>query len=320
MGLASELQKTSVSYQEVRMSILPPLLGPEPGLGSRRRSRRDWKKRIAPLFAGLALAIGAQAQSPAPACLPGVREIFDFHVGDVFQYLLIKPGVVPGTRVEIVRKYKVASRNESGFTRTYQFTGMEARSALNGGVIVERSYNTYNETGAYPDTAHSPFNGCPGEIVPMTSEPNLYTRVEGLRGDTSVFRLAGPGLRMKAYGRTLGIWRDTTFLQAIDVEQREAYAEGLGLASGSYGGYPIPPATTSLVGYVKGGDTVGTVSPDSSFWHTLALKSPAAHRTESGGLSHAGEGVTHAYDGKGRRIPAMEARESRRNVVPRFRK
>jgi hypothetical protein len=249
-----------------------------------------------------------------------VREIFDFHVGDVFQYLIIKPGVVPGTRVEVLRKYKVASRNESGFTRTYQFTGMEYRSALNSGVIVERSYNTYNGTGTYPDTAHSPFNGCPGEIVPMTSNPNLETRVEGLRGDTSAFRLAGPGLRMKAYGRTLGIWQDTVFLQALDVDQKETYAEGLGLVSGSYGGYPIPPATTSLIGYVKGGDTVGVVSPDSTFLHPLALKPPAAHRTEPGGLPQGAGSVMPAYDGQGRRMTAMEARESPRSVMPRFRK
>jgi len=264
------------------------------------------------------LAIAAQAQASASACLPGVREIFDFHVGDVFQYLLIKPGDVPGTSLEIVRKYRVVSRNESGSTLTYDFSGFEARTSLKNGIEVGKTYPNYSETRAYRDTAHSPFNGCPGDYVPMTSAPDMDTRVEALRGDTSVFHLAGPGLRMKTYGRTLGKWQDNVFNQVVDGEQRETYAEGLGLVSGSYGGYPTPPDTTSLIGYVKGGDTVGVVTPDSSFWTTTALNAPAARRT--GKFLQGDGGVTPAYDAQGRAWPAMGARGNPPAAMPRFRK
>jgi hypothetical protein len=237
-----------------------------------------------------------------------VREIFDFQVGDVFQYRIYKPSVEPKNHTETVRKCKVDSRNESGFIRTYDYSCLESASDLVGETLAAKRYNSYRETRTYLDTALSPFNACAGDIVPMTSEPAFLTRVKEYRGDTSVFPLAEPGLRMKTYGPNLGTRQDTSLIPVEDVYQMETYAEGLGLVSAAYGGYPIPPTTYALVGYVKGKTTVGVVSPDSSFWHTTTLHPPAARSAGVG--SHRGPegGSVAAYDASGRRMPAMRTR------------
>jgi len=255
-----------------------------------------------------ALAFTARGQTSTGACSPGVREIFDFQVGDVFQYRIYEPSVEPSKHTEIVRKCKVDSRNESGFIRTYDFSCLESQSDLAGGALAEKRYNSYRETRAYLDTAHSPFNACPGEIVPMTSSPNFETRVKAYLGDTSVFPLAEPGLRMKAYGPALGVWRDTALAIIPDIDQMETYAEGLGLVSAAYGGFPMPPTTYALVGYVKGTTTAGVVSPDSSFWHTTTLRPPAARSAGRGSYRGPGGGPEAAYDAEGRRMPAMRTR------------
>jgi hypothetical protein len=300
------------------MSIHPLLPNSQPRPSSPARAKRA----LALGFLSLLLpSIAARAQTTTPACGPGVREIFDFHVGDIFQYRIYSQAAQGmGHYAEVIRKYKVVSRNESGFIRTYDFSGWESHSSLLESTLLEKSFNSYQGTGTYLDTAHSPFNGCPGEIVTMTNEPGLDTRVEAFQGDTSVFPLARPGLRMKAFGRVLGRRRDTTLVPIPDAGgEAETFAEGLGLVSASHGGLG-PFSHTYLVGYVKGRDTVGVVSPDSSFWHTTALPSPAARRTGSAILSADAGGVISAYDAQGRQLPAIEKRLSPTATTPRFRK
>lgn len=254
-----------------------------------------------------ALAVAARSQTSTGACSPGIREIFDFQVGDVFQYRIYKPNVDRNKHTETLRKCKVDSRNESGFIRTYDFSCLESASDMAGGTLTEKRFNSYRETRAYLDTAQSPFNACPGDLVTMTSEPEFKTRVTAYRGDTSVFPLAEPGLRMKTYGPQLGVLRDTNLVPIADADQIETYAEGLGLVSAAYGSYPMPPTTYALVGYIKGKTTVGAVSPDSSFWHTTALRRPAA-RSESRARYRGPGGGSTGYTADGRRLPEMGTR------------
>ncbi|MBW8888007.1 MAG: hypothetical protein JF616_09650 [Fibrobacteres bacterium] len=287
------------------------------------------KRALALGFLGVLLpSIAARAQTTTPACGPGVREIFDFHVGDIFQYRIYSQDPVGmGHNKEVIRKYEVVSRNESGFIRTYDFSGLESRRSLIGNVVAEQSYNDYQETRAYLDTAGSPFNGCPGEIVRMIPDPDLniragggYTRVQALRGDTSKFALAGPDLRMKAYGgRELGRVQDSVIIPVLDWDEEGTYAEGLGLVYAYFRSLG-PYTRVDLVGYVKDGDTVGVVSPDTSFRHTTALHSPAARRTGAGSLSAEAGGVLSAYDAQGRQLPGMAKRRSPTAAMPRFRK
>lgn len=294
-----------------------PQLSPIP----RILSTRSWGQRAALGMAGLAwLAAAAHGQSSSPGCGPGVREIFDFHVGDVFQYRIYGQtldGILHFE--EVIRKYKVAARNESGFIRTYDITGLVSHSTIDKGVLVSKTYGSETKTVAYLDTAGSPFNGCAGAIVPMTSDPSLVTRVEELRGDTSAFPLAKPGLRMKAYGRVLGILRDTAIGPIADADQRETYAEGLGLVSAYYGGIG-PYSRTALIGYVKDGDTVGVISPDSSFWHPNALTPPAARRAGPESRIGTAAQTSPVYDAAGRRRTATGTRVPAGAVMARYRK
>ena len=295
---------------------------PQPSLPPRMTSTRSPGQRALALsFAGLAwLAVAAHGQSSSPGCGPGVREIFDFHVGDVFQYRIYSQtldGILHFE--EVIRKYKVVSRNESGFIRTYDFTGLVSHSTMASGVLVSRTYGSETKTAAYLDTVGSPFNACAGAIVPMTSDPAFVTRAEELRGDTSAFPLAKPGLRMKAYGRVLGKLQDTAIVRLPDLDQRETYAEGLGLVSAYYGGYG-PYSQTSLIGYVKDGDTVGVISPDSSFLHPDALIPPAARRTGPEGRAGTAAQASPVYDAAGRCMPATGTRVPAGAAMARLRK
>lgn len=287
--------------------------------------RHGANRALARTLVGLILlAVAAQARPSASGCAPGWREIFDFQVGDVFQIRSFHENFPLGEHpnLETLRKYRVISRQDSGASRTYVFRGWEKRTQSYYGAVDPVRIDTaaYSETRTYRDTANDPFDGCSGSLVPMphTGPPDqLYTQVETHTGDTAVFPLAQAGLRMKTYGRRLGEMRDTSVAWLADVDLLETYAEGLGMVSAFYGGYDAASTRYSLVGYAKGGDTVGVVSPDWSFWHPIALKSPVTNRLGSARDAMGAKLAT--YDSQGRHAPPMGTQRSPSAMI-RFRK
>jgi hypothetical protein len=230
------------------------------------------------------------------------------------------PGVRPN--LDTLRQYQVISRRDSASARVYVFRGREKRIQSYFGQMdpVSVEYADYAETRVYRDTVNDPLAGCPGAIVRMPGmwPPDvLYTRVKAATGDTSLFPLARPGLRMKAYGKELGIVKDTSLQQIADVDRRETYAEGLGLVSAYQGGYDAGSTQYALIGYVKNGDTVGTVSADSLFRRPVGLRRPAPGSARGAGL--AGRETRPAFDARGRRLPARIP-EKPSAAVPRFRR
>lgn len=293
------------------------LIGPHFPKSHIRHSQRNRASRaLARALVGLILlALTAQAGTSASGCAPGWRQLFDFQVGDVFQVRDFHENFPLGEHpnLETLRKYRVISRRDSGASRTYVFGGWEKRTQSYYGSANPVQVDTarYSETRIYRDTANDPFEGCSGSLVPMPHtgpHDQLYTQVETHTGDTAVFPLARAGLRMKTYGRRLGEMRDTSVAWLVDVDLLETYAEGLGMVSAFYGGYDAASTSYSLVGYVKGGDTVGVVSPDSNFWYPIALNPPEAHRM--GSVRNAMGTRQSAYDAQGRLAPPMGMRRN----------
>jgi hypothetical protein len=279
-------------------------------------------------FATLALMVAiGHGQSRADGCAPGWRQYFDFQVGNVFQVRTFVETYPLGStpNVETIRKYRVVERRDSGSTRSYVFSGKEKKTQSYYGSVqpVRVDSSTYSETRVYRDTVNDPLDGCNGAYVrmPGTWSPFLlYTQVEALTGDTAAFPLAGTGLRMKRYGRRLGTLKDTTLTQIMDIEAMETYAEGLGKVSASGGGYMGGSTQFSLTGYVKGRDTVGTISPDSSFRPTTAIRAPFTRHGAEQSDRISARAALPAFDAQGRREPAQGMRGPACDAPTRFRK
>lgn len=260
---------------------------------------------IVRIFAGLALIAGAAFGKPAGGCAPGLREIFDFQAGDLFEDHFDRSAwegdqiVQTGT----VRKYRIDSRKDSGSARIYTLSGRQVKTVMAEDVIRERTYADFRETRTYADTAGNPFDGCPGDIVPMPEQwgvpLDLATRVDTAIGDTRIFPLSDSGLVLKILGRETGVLRDSVFHPGADGEHLEAYAAGLGLVRWTDGG-SAGTDDFRLTGYVKGGDTSGTVSPDSRFEGRNAVRP----MRKDGSAAPGPEGDAR-YDARGRRDTGM---------------
>jgi hypothetical protein len=292
----------------------------------RPRSRTAPLARAFPVGLVCLALLAASARGQASGgCAPAWRQFFDFQVGDVFQIRITDYTFPPGVRpnVDTLRQYQVVSRRDSASARVYVFRGREKRiqSYFGQKDPVSVEYADYAETRVYRDTVNDPLAGCPGAIVRMPDmwPPDvLYTRVKAAAGDTSLFPLARPGLRMKAYGRELGELKDTALLQIADVDRLATYAEGLGLVSGFKGGYDAASSRYSLIGYVKDGDTVGTVSADSAFRRPVGLRMPAP--ASARGTGAMGRITSPDFDARGRRLPAESEVKPAPGAVPRFRR
>jgi hypothetical protein len=277
-----------------------------------RPARRPRPTRCSGLFAGAFLLLGLAVEIRAAACTPGAFDLFDFQVGDVFQYQVTTPlpdQAASAGRVVTTRKYRIASRTASGPIRLYRIEGRYRQVVTRTGETpADPTFGGIEEEMSVVDTVKNPFAGCDKEIVPMPPSfgyrSTFWTRVQAWVGDTSVFALAGSGLRMKTYGRELGMWVGGDAISPImDTWQSQAYGEGLGLLRASIGGMNAGDAyTQTLVGYSKGGVTVGVLSPDSAFYGTTAIR-PRAESSRIGTPSASTSAMEQAFDPAGRSLP-----------------
>lgn len=259
-------------------------------------------------LAALLLAVGVAAARGSGSCAPGPAEIFDFQVGDVFEYRIHQTNQMAKTLVrETVRKSRVVSRRDSGSVRIYGFAGREERTDSSDGVFLVRTFEDHALTEAYAMGAGGPLNGCHGDTVTLLPDTTAVTVVEARQGDTSWFPLARPGLRMKRLGGKLWV-RIGSGLIPAEVLDQEIFAEGLGLVDRFFATQSSTRVRETLIGFVRSGDTVGTVSPDSRFEEVSALAGPPRR---SRGISKpgilSGKGG-HPIDLRGRRLPIVRLR------------
>ncbi len=264
--------------------------------------------RIArPRFVGLILlACVASAQAQADRCGPDTRALFNFQAGDIFQYNRITWDSVggKGVLIRMIRKLSILRRLEAADSLAYEVEVRERRlTSTNDTNDVQARYDMFRETQAYRIGPGNPFDACSGDTVsmpigPETSE-SFRTEVALDKGNTGIFPLAKPDLRIKRFGYPL--WTSA----GLPVQDRyffKDYAEGLGLVKMMRIGLGLSLFDSlTLIGYRKGGNTVGVIHPDADFGPATALPPKMPPQAEP--FSSA----TNQFDLLGRRYPLSAA-------------
>lgn len=239
-----------------------------------------------PLLVGLFLLTCAPAAwAQTDRCGPDMRALFDHQAGDVFQYNQVTTREAEGKRVGagLIRKVRILRRIEAAESLAYEVEVRERRrTSTNGIPDIQIQYDMFREIQAYRDGPGNPFDACDGDTVSMPERPEtpeaFRTRVVLVKGDTSTFPLAERDLRMKYFGYEL--WTPAG-LPVVDRYYFTRYAEGLGIVKMMVIGRGVNPFDSlMLIGYVKGGDTVGVVHPDADFGPTTALRPGMPPRAE----------------------------------------
>lgn len=213
--------------------------------------------------------------------VPDFWDIFDFEVGDVFQYdnFLANPNG-GGWLWNNNKKYIIISKSIDSNSVSYEIEGIWRKSGYPyyGGEYELYSYN-FTETINFTDSTNHITNKFFGELITLWGcwafnyEP-VYSSVKFTTGNFDI-----PG---KKYGNTRDEMQDILpvnlyYLQDIfsDTLYRftdpfiepeglkgEIYTKGLGIEY-SFSSYWEGEEEYTLEGYIKDGDTVGTITPDS---------------------------------------------------------
>ena len=204
------------------------------------------------------------------SCSPGFREIYDFNVGDVFQYATESYGFYGGITHETKTKlkYTISERTINGDTFIYVRKGIQRFDfSCDGGWSWEcetpSSSRHINDTMYYIDSADHILNKCPGVL-----DSTYFLNEAGFSiGDAGPFQKYAilsidveDTIQVKVLLENLIRDENDSLVETIDSREEE-WAKGLGMIK--RGDYGFEGSTeTILVGYIKNGDTTGTITRD----------------------------------------------------------
>lgn len=213
--------------------------------------------------------------------LPGIKEIYDFQVGDVFQYFTENFGF---GRLEIIRKVKILAREDQDSSIVYQtnvISNIVDYPPLSAPVY---SYGSYDEEltidltydaplkfldETYPHQLHAVSDAdewfppeCSG---PLNHPENIYLPFR-IEKDPETGRIT----KSTEFPTILGSKKMYLFINDTSDILRTEFCVGYEVSEHQTGlGEVFKNAeildnvvTTHLMGYVKGGDTTGIITPD----------------------------------------------------------
>ena len=198
--------------------------------------------------------------------VPGFWEIFDFEVGDVFQF-----NFVQGETTEYwheTQKFLVQDKVVSSNNIEYQF-----KKIIDGlyidyfGGSYFYSYST-EVSNSYYDSLNHPCNNYNNELVVMW-EDYSGTSIEDFPFSKTILHKDSIGNTVKKMGGNFdnGLYHqidpfNDTLQQDGDYDHFITYTEGLGVTVYNYFCFE-QMVGYSIQGYIKDGDTVGIITPDS---------------------------------------------------------
>lgn len=286
------------------------------------------------IFFAFALGVAAAAPSPAPkavadSCGPSYLEIYDFKIGDVFQYSRLFAS--NAGRRSFDAKYTVLAKEAFPDGFRYQVSGLT--KTFSYPALPRDGYGQTSETWEFRDSLpHRSLDGCRNEVVrfPQSGPEAIsfgpsgeyYTRIGIWPCDTLDFGLSTCSDKLKVFGalkgsRPINVYSDTLGTSAPIIELFAAYARGLGMVRKEFD-FLEGQESLRLKGFIRNGRTFGVVDPDDFFRVTVALGSrPAAGKASppifslspSGRFWLSADGDARA-DGLGRRSPPATDRVS----------
>lgn len=208
-------------------------------------------------------------------CSPTLKEIYNFQIGNVFQYVsteYTKAGGA-GLTVTTTTKLTITGIHENNDTLKYFVLGIEnvAYSCDQNEIDIcdtPTEYKTFEDTLVYIESAAHFLNGCDQQLV-----TNFFTENKSWLNDletgpiyTKIQISESEGRHLKTIGGgEIYVYQSDSLVHFVDeayfISFKEVYAEGLGridiqFSQARYNYHKY------LEGYVKDGDTTGVVTSD----------------------------------------------------------
>jgi hypothetical protein len=223
----------------------------------------------------------------AAPCSPNLKEIYHFQVGDIFQHRKAAQCGC-GSKSDWEYKRTVLSKRVSGDTLEYRFHVKEIRieTPTQGGLFSKTIYSQYEQTQVLVDTPGSTANRCPGDTVPIfrddwTEMRGAYSIVQTPIALDQTLSFIPDHLKTKTMGDSLGQvygmenGKYVPYSPPIGGFQNRiqmTLVETLGVVS--WWNWTEGGASTILIGYVRNGDTLGVIWPDSQFGIPTSIRNP----------------------------------------------
>lgn len=213
--------------------------------------------------------------------VPDFWDIFDFEVGDVFQYSIFNANLSGyGDMENNTKKYAILSKNIQPSSVSYEIEGIMRISGYTwgGGMFWLYSY-PFTENLEFTDSSNH-FSNLYSRSLMQLWECESFSGFNNVAYSRVILEKDANNRYFKKYGilsYTMGIDSDLYYLQndysdtlhkySMPVMDPEGllgmkFTEGLGAVQ-SFWAYWEGEQRITLEGYVKNGDTVGIITPDS---------------------------------------------------------
>ena len=213
--------------------------------------------------------------------IPGFAEFYNFNVGDVFQYSWGQMSFATGDGSGGLKKTTIISKDSSSTGYSYGIinTGMSWYESMIG-FHGDTSHYYMNTTTIYIDSINHPCNLFPRKLTRNPLDPGIW-------GENASFMKIFPDTG-QVISRQIGIDYPTTeesplylfggpdtLVSSNLIGFIHKYSVGLGLVIDRIDGFEFNDHTT-LIGYVKNGDTTGIVYSDDFILQQVGEKRNAA--------------------------------------------
>jgi len=200
-------------------------------------------------------------------CNPTFKEIFNFQMGDYFNYESNLWTEWPGSTIVKNESYTITKKEEHGDTIYYVRKG-KVTEVDNPPIGPGQpppyitKYEIY-DTLVYIDSVNHFLNSCPdtliqGPLLNLCEDLDYYTSVQVVQNDSMLTKIIGGYDNFFVYDST-GTIDTIEMINCFTTYFYEVNAKGLGLVEQSYVNW-ASSYRKKLLGYIKGTDTVGIIS------------------------------------------------------------
>ena len=221
----------------------------------------------------------AEPSAKADTCKPAYADIYNFNLGDVFQYREISTSSAGGVGItqEIISQYMVMDKDVDSNIYSYYVSGWkEILSYQNfSNNQTEESDTTkdmeyIDEYVVYVDSGANFLNRCSKEIIHLQNDcfldlglNDLYSRVQTEYSDSSVFKIIGGESNVMKYNS------EEILETNSEIYFKAKYGKGLGLISQEFTFFEYRE-TIELEAYIKSDDTVGVIISNEDYYYEAA--------------------------------------------------
>jgi hypothetical protein len=224
------------------------------------------------IFMKASFSFSQEVKSLNQECNPTFKEIFNFQVGDYFNYEINEWQESWGGGIKKNESYTITKKEEHGDTVYYVRKGKVTEideNPIGPGPWPPPSIRKYeiNDTLVYVDSANHFLNACPDSLIPVASlmtcfcqDSDYYSRVQVVQNDSMLTKIIGGYHNFYVYQSTGTT--DTVEVGFMDCALfDEVYAKGLGLVEQNINNFLCNyKYYRRLIGYIQGTDTVGIIS------------------------------------------------------------